>query len=181
METSRDDFIIAIRSAFLQKGNKQRFSLIGLIFFSVLILILGKFNFKAIDYLKTSIKELVYRSSFIVSIPENSIYEAYSKIDSHFKVYDKYIETKSELDKLKAQKTIDNFIVEENKKLKKLVDDYYINSKELLAKVLIDKKSPFLRSVVINKGSKNGIELGMVILDNKYLVGKVVEVNFTVG
>ena len=26
METSRDDFIIAIRSAFLQKGNKQRFS-----------------------------------------------------------------------------------------------------------------------------------------------------------
>ena len=52
METSRDDFIIAIRSAFLQKGNKQRFSLIGLIFFSILILTLGKFNFKAIDYLK---------------------------------------------------------------------------------------------------------------------------------
>ena len=33
METSRDDFIIAIRSAFLKKSNKQRFSLIGLIFF----------------------------------------------------------------------------------------------------------------------------------------------------
>ena len=75
METSRDDFIIAIRSAFLQKGNKQRFSLIGLIFFSILILILGKFNFKAIDYLKTSIKETVYLSSFIVSAPENCIGE----------------------------------------------------------------------------------------------------------
>ena len=58
METSRDDFIIAIRSALLQKGNKQRFSLVGLIFFSIVILILGKFNFKAIDYIKIlSIKE----------------------------------------------------------------------------------------------------------------------------
>ena len=35
MATSRDDFVIAIRSAFLKKGNKQRFSLIGLIFFSI--------------------------------------------------------------------------------------------------------------------------------------------------
>ena len=34
METSRDDFIIAIRSAFLKKGTKQRFSLIVLLFFS---------------------------------------------------------------------------------------------------------------------------------------------------
>ena len=42
MESSRDDFVIAIRSAFLKKETKQRFSLLGLIFFSVLILILGQ-------------------------------------------------------------------------------------------------------------------------------------------
>ena len=30
MAASRDDFVIAIRSAFIKKGNKQRFSLIGL-------------------------------------------------------------------------------------------------------------------------------------------------------
>ena len=44
MATSRDDFVIAIRSAFLKKGNQQRFSLIGLIFFSVGLLILSKIN-----------------------------------------------------------------------------------------------------------------------------------------
>lgn len=178
METSRDDFIIAIRSAFLQKGNKQRFSLIGLIFFSLLILILGKYNFKAIDYIKISLKELVYRSSFIVSIPENIFFDTYTKIENHFDVYENYIDTKAELDKLKTQKTIDSFVIAENKKLKKLVEDYLIDSDEILAKVLVDKKSPFLRSVIINKGSKNKIKLGMVILDNKHLVGKVVEVNY---
>ena len=68
---SRDDFVIAIRSAFLKKGNKQRVSLIFLIIFSLIFLVLGRINFKPIDHVKIAIKEIVYRSSFIVSIPEN--------------------------------------------------------------------------------------------------------------
>ena len=66
----------------------------------------------------------------------------------------------------------------ENIKYKQLVDDYFIKDNEIFAKVLIDKSSPFLRSVVLNKGSKNNIKLGMAVLDEDYLVGKVVEVNF---
>jgi len=30
MQASRDDFVIAVRSAFLKKENKQKFSLLGL-------------------------------------------------------------------------------------------------------------------------------------------------------
>ena len=40
MEPSRDDFVIAIRSAFLKKGTKQRFSLIVLLFFSLSLIVL---------------------------------------------------------------------------------------------------------------------------------------------
>ena len=70
MATSRDDFVIAIRSAFLKKGNQQRFSLIGLILFSIGLIFLSKVNFTPINYLKIFLNEIVYRSSFIVSIPE---------------------------------------------------------------------------------------------------------------
>ena len=73
MEPSRDDFIIAIRSAFLKKGTKQRFSLIALLIFSISIIILEKFNFTAINYLKIGIKEVVYRTSFVASLPEKYI------------------------------------------------------------------------------------------------------------
>ena len=73
MATNREDFIIAIRSAFLKKGNKQRISLIGLILISITLIILGKINLPAINYLKISLNEIVYRSSFIVSIPEKKI------------------------------------------------------------------------------------------------------------
>ena len=41
MASSRDDFIIAIRSAFLKKSTKQKFSLITLVFFSIFIIVLS--------------------------------------------------------------------------------------------------------------------------------------------
>ena len=41
MESSRDDFVIAIRSAFLKKGTQQRFSLLSLILFSIIFITLS--------------------------------------------------------------------------------------------------------------------------------------------
>ena len=46
MSVSRDDTIIAIRSAFLKKNNQQKFSLLTLIVISIIILVLNSFNFK---------------------------------------------------------------------------------------------------------------------------------------
>ena len=70
MASSRDDFIIAIRSAFLKKANKQRFSLIGLIFFSIGLILFSKINLPFTNYLNIGLNEIVYRSSFIISFPE---------------------------------------------------------------------------------------------------------------
>ena len=178
MEQSRDDFVIAIRSAFLKKGTQQRFSLLGLIFFSIIFLILGSYNFKVVDLVKISIKEVVYRSSFIVSGPEKIIGIGFNKITNHINHYSNYKNMKEKLDKLEALDLSNQIITLENIKYKKLVDDYFIKNNEIFAKVLIDKNSPFLRSVVLNKGSKNNIKLGMAVLDGEYLIGKVVEVNF---
>ena len=179
MESSRDDFIIAIRSAFIKKGNKQRFSLIALIVFSILILILGRFNFKPINFTKIIIKEIVYRSSFIVSLPETYLVDTYSKIQKHFIYFEDYQKLIIEVEKLKAEKSIDDFILEENKKLKMIIDDYLEVSEEIFAKIIIDKDSPFLRSIIVNKGSKNNVKKGMAVLDGDYLIGKVVEVNYS--
>ena len=179
MATSRDDFVIAIRSAFLKKGNQQRFSLIGLIFFSIALIFLSKINFTAINYLKISLNEIVYRSSFIVSIPEKKIQDLTNVIQNHYSVYKDYNETKKKLIQLKTEKIENNFLVEENKRLKLLIDEYVYSSDDIFAKVLLDKKSPFLRSIIVNKGSKDNISLGMAVLDGSYLIGKIVEVNYS--
>jgi len=178
METSRDDFVIAIRSAFLKKGTQQRFSLLGLIFFSIIFLILGSLNFKVINYVKLSINEIVYRSSFIVSGPENFIKENYIVVKNHINLYKENEKNKSELDNLRGKDLLNEFIISENRRLKNIVDDYLVKSDAVFAKVLSDKGSPFLKSIIINKGSKHGLNLGMIAMDEEYLVGKVVEVNY---
>jgi len=179
MAASRDDFIIAIRSAFLKKGNKQRFSLIGLIFFSVVLLILSKINLPITNYLKITLNEIVYRASFIVSVPEKKIQDASGLIKEHLEVYNDYLLVKEELKVIQKKKYETQFLQEENERLKKTINEYIFNSEELIAKVLIDKNSPFLKSIIVNKGSKDNVKLGMAVLDESYLVGKIVEVNYS--
>ena len=178
MQPSRDDFVIAIRSAFLQKGTKQRFSLIALLFFSITLIVLGKYNFVGINYLKVIINEVVYRSSYIVSVPEKYAAYSYNTIRDHIILYKDYDILKKKLKKIESQKYNIDFLIAENQKLKKTLEDVSYSSHEQLAKVLIDKESPFLRSIIINKGTKHNITKGMTVLNDSYLVGKVVEVNF---
>ena len=178
METSRDDFVIAIRSAFLKRGTQQRFSILGLISFSIIFLILGSLEFKATDYVKTFIKEIVYRSSFIISTPEKFLKKNYLVIQDHLNLYEQNQKNIVNLQILRSRDLTSEIIRLENIKYKQLIDDYFIKDNEVFAKVLIDKQSPFLRSIVLNKGSRNNIKLGMIVLDDIYLVGKVVEVNY---
>ncbi len=179
MAESRDDFIIAIRSAFLNKSTKQKFSLLTLVFFSVVIIVLSSFNFKAITVTKSVIKEIVYRSSFIVSIPENFIKSSYLNLKEYTNFYKEYKQTKEELDQLKSENISTKIIKSENEELKSLIDGYTITSNKILAKVIVDHESPFLRSIIINKGSKEKIKIGTNIYDRSYLVGRVIEVNYT--
>ena len=178
MASSRDDFIIAIRSAFLKKTTKQKFSLLTLIFLSIFIIFLSSFNFKIINNLRSIINEVVFRSSFIVSLPENFIINSYSKILKYSSFYDDYNDNKKEIEILKSKEISTEIIISENKELKNLIEDYTLSSNKILAKVIVDHMSPFLRTIIINKGSSEGIEIGTNIYDKNYLVGRVIEVNY---
>ena len=178
MAKGRDDFVIAFRSTFLKKKDKQKFSLLTLIFLSIFVIILSNFNFKIIEIVKLGINEAVYRTSFIVSIPENKIKKINALIKNHIEFYDYYKDIESELINLKEDKLSNDFLKYENEKLRKLIDENIV-SDEILAKVLIDKESPFLKSIVLNKGSRENIKIGMGIMDGVYLVGKIIEVNYT--
>ena len=99
MASSRDDFIIAIRSAFLKKSTQQKFSLLTLVFISIFTILLSSLDFKVIRYLKIGINELVYRSSFLVSIPEKFIKNTYFEIVDYSTFFNDYKGNKEELGK----------------------------------------------------------------------------------
>ena len=93
-------------------------------------------------------------------------------------LYESYNKTKTELENLKQKQLSTDFLKIENQKLRSLIDEN-IKSNEIFAKVLIDKQSPYLKSIVLNKGSRDKVKIGMAIIDGVYLVGQVIEVNYT--
>ena len=178
MASGRDDFVIALRSAFLKKKDKQKFSLLSLILLSIVVIILSNINFKPIQFVKIGINEIIYRSSYIASKPENYLQELTLKIKDHINLFENYKDIKLELENLKQEKITNNFLKSENEKLRNLINEN-INSDEILAKVLIDRESPFLKSIILNKGTKDNVKMGMAIIDGVYLVGQIIEVNYT--
>jgi len=177
--SSRDDFVIAIRSAFLKKDTKQKFSLLALILLTLTILIFARYDFRFVKFAKTSLNEIAYRSTFIFSAPENFVKTTYTETKNILFVYNKNKILEEKVKELDSKILETNYIISENERLKKTIDDISYLSDEILAKVIVDKQSPFLKSIILNKGSKHGAKLGMAVLDEKYLVGKIVEVNFT--
>ena len=178
MVKGRDDFVIALRSAFFKKKDKQKFSLISLIILSIVIIILSNLNFKPIQLVKLGINEVIYRSSYISSIPENKIKEVTSKFKLHLELYENHQSELIQKENSEEIKVLNNILIAENKRLRELIDES-INSEEIFARVIIDRESPYLKSIVLNRGSKDNVKIGMAIMDRNYLVGQIIEVNYS--
>ena len=178
-EMGRDDFVISARSVFLNKGNRQKFSLLTLIIISIIILSLEYFKSGPINQIRMITKDIIIKSSYVVSVPFKSISKTYYSLTNHLNMYDEYEKLKTV--ETKNQKLIleNNFFKEENQRLKKLLDEKNLYNEEFyVTKVLLDQESPYLRSLLINKGFKHGIKLGAAVRSDSYFIGKVVDSNY---
>ena len=179
METSREDVGIAIRSAFLKKGTQQRFSLFALIVFSIILIYVETIETKPLDYLRSFIKDTIYRGSVVVSFPSKGFGSVSNVVKNHLNLFNKNIKLKEENSQLKEQIFDPDFLIFENKQLRQLLDEQVTSSTNLVsARVMLDKQSPYLNSFVINSGSNKEIKNGMAVLDGKNFVGRIVDVNF---
>ncbi len=179
MQTSRDDFGIAVRSAFLSKGTQQRFSLTVFIFFSILLIFLETFNFKTLSLARSLIKDTIYRGSLVVSTPAKFTNNFKNSFKNHIQLYGNYDKLKEENNQLKDKISKSNFLELENLQLKKLLDDQVESKYNFLsARVMLDKQSPYLKSFIINIGSNKNLKNGMAVMDGSNFIGRIVDVNY---
>ena len=179
MSSSRDDFGIAIRSALLKKVARQKFSLVFLLILAITIFLLDTYQFKFIKFTKILINDGIYRITNISTAPIKLLPKINDKIKETTFAIKENKDLKAELQILKNKEFQVEFLKNQNDSLRKILEsDVKIEGKSIIAKVLIDKDSPYLKSIIINRGSKSGINKGMPVVDGNYLVGKIVEVNY---
>ena len=180
MSVSRDDFSIAFRSALLQRGGAQKFSVLSLIFLALLIFFLDVYGVKFTKPVRGFINDVVYRVTYLASTPTRIFPQVGDSISSFLNVKKENERLRAEIEKYKSMELNVEFLTDENKNLQNILETEYFNqnlSNILLAKVLVDKNSPFLKSIIINKGTRAGILKGMPITKDNYLVGSV-ETNY---
>ena len=179
MDTSRDDVGIAIRSALLDKGTKQKFSLFALVVLSIIFIFIETIETKPLNYLRSFIKDTIYRSSLVVSVPAKSFSSFSEFISNHINVYNNYAQLKKENEELKNNISSSDFLELENRQLRKLIDEQVSTTTNFAsARVMLDKQSPYLNSFIINIGANKNIKNGMAVLHGKNFIGRIVNVNF---
>ena len=89
---------------------------------------------------------------------------------------------KKEMEYLKQQKFNNAYLSSENEIFKRALDMSdsrgFEQNFSITAKVILDQKSPFLKSILINKGTNSGVGKGMTVFSENYLMGIIIETNF---
>ena len=180
MSVSRDDFSIAFRSALLQRGGAQKFSILSLIILAIFIFFLDVYGFTVIKTARSFINDVIFRITYIVSSPSRLMPNLGKGIVSHLNLKEENEKLKEVLENYKSLDLNLEYLTNENKNLRKVLNaENIINAKDIvLAKVLVDRNSPFLKSIIINKGTQSGIKKGMPVTQNNYLVGRIVDTNY---
>ena len=180
MSSSRDDFNIAFRSALLQRGAAQKFSLVFLIIIAGIIFFLDIYGFGFMKPVRSIINDGIYRVSLVASSPSRFLPKATGSVTSLFNIKSENEKLKRALEVYRQKELSVEYLTNQNKNLRKILesDDTLFKENIVLSKVLIDKSSPYLKSIIINKGSKAGLLKGMPVKDKDYLIGRVVETNY---
>ena len=182
MAEQRDDFIIALRYALLKKGTQQKFSLFFLIIFAIIVITLDKLSFSYVQKTRAVLNDLIYQVAIVTSSPEKFTKYMIKLTADHYSVYKENEVLKEEIEVLRNEKIQNEYLLTENAILKEALQ--LTGSKTLeqdvsiIAKVIIDQQSPYLKSLLLNKGTKDGVIKGMTVFSKKYLIGTIIESNF---
>ena len=178
-EMVRDDLVISARSIFLNKGNRQKFSLLTLVIVSIIILSLEYFKTGPINQFRIFAKDVIFKTSYFISLPFSSVKNTYHGFNDHLKIYEENKKLKNTNLNIQELKFENQFLKEENIRLNELIEEKSLFSDNYhVTKILLDQESPYLRSIVINKGFKHDIKIGSAVRSGSYFVGKVVGINY---
>ena len=182
MAEQRDDFIIALRYALLKKGTQQKFSLFFLIIFSIIIFTLDRLSLSYVQKTRAVLNDLIYQVAIVTSAPEKFTKYMLKLTADHYSVYRENEKLKEEVEVLRNENIQKEYLLTENTILKEALQLTGTKALEqdisIIAKVIIDQESPYLKSFLLNKGTRDGVLKGMTVFSKKYLIGTIIESNY---
>lgn len=153
-----------------------RFSIIILIFISIVSVLVGKSENSTISFLRTGILDALTPVMEIIVVPLDALRDSKTALQTYLLVHSKNTQLDSENKKLRLQVVRLYQVQKENERLKELLN--YVKDVEykyISAKVVGNASGPFARSVLINAGENDEVLKGQAVVMNGGLVGRIIE------
>lgn len=157
------------------KKNVIIFIIIALILFFI-----DRSENKYFKIIRFSINDAIIYSTVIVKSPFNFAIKISNSITNFFHSkniinQNEILELKNEINKIKNENIslrlqLDNF--------KKIINEENYQFQTIRTKVLMYKSNILQETIIINKGEKDGVNVGDPLIKNNVLVGKVIKTNF---
>ena len=147
-------------------------------FLSLLLLLIDTYDKKYFKYLKSAINDTIIYSAVAIKYPFQKIFDVVASVSN---VFDDEIITE-DVEKLKQELTTlqnkNQTLNLQLKKLQNIVNEEQYDYDFINSKVLMYKKNLLSDSILISKGSAQGVKAGDPIVRENRLVGKIIEVNY---
>ena len=132
----------------------------------------------AIDQLRTILSVPLTSLQYVVSWPIELVDKIHDTISTHDSLVQENLDLKAEQLMLRAQVQRLLAIESENNQLKALMhSSEQLQSKVVIAQLLAVSADPFLKQVILNKGSHDNVYVGQPVLDANGVMGQVIRVD----
>ena len=149
----------------------------------IIIVILAIFSYtlktdRELNVFESLIKDSVIGVSRVVTLPFRYIGDKVKEFNELKDLKKKYDDLLANTERIESLNEENEELREQLSSMKELDIKYTINEYSFLnAAVITRNVATWYNTITINKGSYNGVEVGMAVVNNKGLVGKVVNVS----
>lgn len=162
-------------------NNKKLITLLVSLMFFIGILWYSFNNFGSAPYFQQVVNDITAVAGRVISKPVNALNNLFSDVNNLQDTFEENKQLKAKLNELAEMQAELATVTSENQKLQEELDlqatltDYNTVSGSVIAR----NPDMWIDQVIIDRGSRDGLENGMSVLSNNGLVGRVAEVNPT--
>ncbi len=159
------------------KTLRHRFSSGFFIVLALALLIFGSKNRVAVDTFRANISDIFVGTMDVASRPFAMIDDFIEWTRQVAIVFSENKRLRAENAFLKSERIKDSQLAIDNQRLKKLlnVGEGQVNT-IAAARVVADSASPFFKSVLINRGGRDGVKKGQAVINEDGIVGRIINV-----
>jgi rod shape-determining protein MreC len=154
-----------------------RFAVISLMVVAFALMLVGKAEVVVVDRTRAAVINAAAPVLDVLSRPITSATAAYHHVAGLFDAYSENQALKAEIARLKSLEQVSAKLAAENNMLRALTrfqPDGALNF--VSARVVGEGGGPFVRSVLINAGARDGVARGQAVIDGDGLIGRITDV-----